>query len=340
MKFNGNHRSIGHQMNKFELIRSIVLIPFFIVSMANSATQYPTKPITLIVPTAAGGPVDLTARIVSIEASRILGQQLIVENRPGANQKIGIQSMLRSPKDGYTFAAVSPASMTIAPIIDPKLGYDSQKDITLLTCAVNIPTVLLMHPSVPAHNLKEFVAYAKANPEKISYGSGGAGTSLNFSTEGFFMKLGIRALQVPYVSSGPAFTGLLGGQVTLLMPDVAAAKGQVDAGKVIALAVTGAKRAELLPNVPTLQETGIPELKDFTYNTWVGFVIPTGVPTEIIDKLRKSLIEALNTAKVQEAFKQSGFQVVGSTHQEFNAQLEQELNYNKKLVDSGIVKVE
>jgi tripartite-type tricarboxylate transporter receptor subunit TctC len=124
------------------------------------------------------------------------------------------------------------------------------------------------------------------------------------------------------------------------MPDVAAAKGQIDAGKVIALAVTGAKRAELLPNVPTLQETGVPELKDFTYNTWVGFVIPTGVPTEIVDKLRKSLIEALNTTKVQEAFKQSGFQVVGSTQQEFNAQLEQELNYNKKLVESGIVKVE
>lgn len=327
-------------MKTLSALRFITLLPLLMVPLLKAAPQYPNKPITLIVPTAAGGPVDLTARIVAIEASKILGEQVIIDNKPGANQKIGIQSMLRAPKDGYTFAAVSPASMTIAPIIDPKLGYDSQKDITLLTCAVNIPTVLLIHPSVPAHNLKEFAAYAKANPGKISYGSGGAGTSLNFSTEGFFMKLGVRALQVPYISSGPAFIGLLGGQVSLLMPDVAAAKGQVEAGKVIALAVTGAKRAELMPNVPTLQETGVPELKDFTYNTWVGFIIPSGVPTDIVDKLRKSLIEALNTPKVQESFRQSGFQVVGSTQQEFNAQLEQELNYNKKLVDSGIVKVE
>ena len=327
-------------MKTLSALRFITLLPLLMVPLLKAAPQYPNKPITLIVPTAAGGPVDLTARIVAIEASKILGEQVIIDNKPGANQKIGIQSMLRAPKDGYTFAAVSPASMTIAPIIDPKLGYDSQKDITLLTCAVNIPTVLLIHTSVPAHNLKEFAAYAKANPGKISYGSGGAGTSLNFSTEGFFMKLGVRASQVPYISSGPAFIGLLSGQVSLLMPDVAAAKGQVEAGKVIALAVTGAKRAELMPNVPTLQETGVPELKDFTYNTWVGFIIPSGVPTDIVDKLRKSLIEALNTPKVQESFRQSGFQVVGSTQQEFNAQLEQELNYNKKLVDSGIVKVE
>jgi tripartite-type tricarboxylate transporter receptor subunit TctC len=308
--------------------------------VANADSPYPNHPLTLIVPTAAGGPVDIAARIVASQATKILGQQLIVENRPGANQKIGMQTMLRAPKDGYTLAAVSPASLTIGPVIDKELGYDPQKDLTLLTRAIDIPTVLVVPPSFPAHTMKDFVAYARANPGKIAYGSGGAGTSLNFSTEGFLAKLGIKALQVPYNSSGPAFAGLLGGQISLLMPDVAAAKAQIDAGKLIALAVTGTKRADFLPNVPTLQETGVPELKDFSYKTWVGFVVSASVPKDVSDKLRTSLIAALHTPEVNEAFKRIGFQVVASSPKEFGTQIAAEVAYNHKLVDTGVVKVE
>jgi tripartite-type tricarboxylate transporter receptor subunit TctC len=307
---------------------------------ASAADSYPSRPLTLIVPTAAGGPVDIAARIVAAQATKILGQQLIVENRPGANQKIGMQTMLRAPKDGYTLAAVSPASLTIGPVIDKDLGYDPQKDLTLLTCAIDIPTVLVVPPSFPAHTMKEFVAYARANPTKISYGSGGAGTSLNFSTEGLLVKLGIKALQVPYNSSGPAFAGLLGGQISLLMPDVAAAKGQIDAGKLTALAVTGNKRAEFLPNVPTLQESGVPELKDFSYKTWVGFVMSASVPKDVSDKLRTSLIAALHTPEVNEAFKRIGFVVVASSAKDFGAQLKGEVDINRKLVATGVVKVD
>jgi tripartite-type tricarboxylate transporter receptor subunit TctC len=305
-----------------------------------TAATYPNKPITLIVPTAAGGPVDLTSRIVAQETSRLLGQVIVLENRPGANQKIGLNVMLRSPKDGYTISAISPASMILGPIIDPKMGYDPLKDITLITCAVNIPIVLIVHPSVPVQNIKEFITYAKANPEKISYGSGGPGTRLHFSSEGFFEKLGIHALHVPYNSSAPALTGLLSKQVSFLMPDLAGAKGQIDAGKVIALAVLGSKRVEALPNVPTLLESGVPELKDYNYNTWVGFGVANGVPSDIVEKLRKTMIEALNSPKVQEAFKQAGYQIVGSNSSEFQTQVEYELNYNKKLLESGAVKLE
>jgi tripartite-type tricarboxylate transporter receptor subunit TctC len=307
---------------------------------ATADSPYPSRPLTLIVPTAAGGPVDIAARIVAAQATKILGQQLIVENRPGANQKIGMLNMLRAPKDGYTLAAVSPASLTIGPVIDKELGYDPQKDLTLLTCAIDIPTVLVVPPSFPAHTMKEFVAYARANPTKISYGSGGSGTSLNFSTEGLLVKLGIKALQVPYNSSGPAFAGLLGGQISLLMPDVAAAKGQIDAGKLTALAVTGTKRADFLPNVPTLQESGVPELKDFSYKTWVGFVMSAAVPKDVSDKLRTALIAALHTPEVNEAFKRIGFVVVASSPKDFSAQLRAEVDINRKLVDSGVVKVE
>lgn len=323
------------------LVSSIAVIAGWLAApvCAIAAQPYPSKPITMIVPTAAGGPVDIAARIIASEAGKILGQQLVIENRPGANQKIGMHAMLRAPKDGYTLAAVSPASLTIGPVIDSDLGYDPQKDLTLLTCAIDIPTVLVIHPSVPARTLKEFIAYARANPEKVTYGSGGAGTSLNFSTEGFLVKLGIKALHVPYNSSGPAFTGLLGGQVALLMPDVAAAKAQIDAGKLIALAVTGSQRAELLPDVPTLQETGVPELKDFTYKTWVGLVIPASVPQDVTEKLRKSLVAALRTETVQVAFKRIGFQVLASTPQEFATQVQSELDYNRTLVASGVVKV-
>ena len=302
------------------------------------AQTYPNRPLTLITPTAAGGPVDVTARLVASEISVILKQRVVVDNRPGASQKIGIQALLRAPRDGYTFAAASGASLTINPLLDRTLGYDPLKDFTLLSYAIEIPTMLVVNPSVPARSLGELVAYAKANPEKLSYGSGGTGTSLHFSTAALLSMLGITALHVPYKSSGPALLGLLNGAISILMPDIGTAKSHVSSGKLLALAISGSKRSEEFPNVPIFSEMGIPELKGYDgYKQWVGFIAAAGIPQEAATMLQGALDQALRAPKVKEVFGTMGFPIISSTPQQFADQLRGELEYNQKMMDSGVV---
>ena len=181
----------------------------------------------------------------------MLGQPIVMENRPGASQKIGIHSMLRSPRDGYTLATLSPASATINPLVDRNVGYDPLKDFTLLSQAVVFPFVVTVHPSMPVRTMQELVAYAKANPGKLTYGSGGNGPSLHFATSELLMKLGISAVRVPYKSEAPAFNDLLGGRINLMMPAPAAVKSALEAGRLVPLAISGKSRSPHLPNVPS-----------------------------------------------------------------------------------------
>ena len=311
------------------------------VSPGAIAQTYPNKPITLIVPTAPGGPVDVTARMVAPEISAILKQRVIVDNRPGAAQKIGIQTLLRAPNDGYTFSAASGAALTINPLIDNAIGYDPLKDFTLLTYAVELPTVLVVNPALPVRSLGELLAHARANPGKLAYGSGGNGTSLHFGTEALLSLLGISVLHVPYKSSAPALQGLLGGEINLLMPDIGTAKSHVHAGKLFALASSGSKRAEEFPNVPIYAETGVPGLKGYEgYKQWVGFIAAAGMPPEAATTLQGALEQALRTPRIKESLGNMGFPVVGSTPQQFAAWLRLELESNRKMLDSGAVKLQ
>ncbi|MSQ50913.1 MAG: tripartite tricarboxylate transporter substrate binding protein [Betaproteobacteria bacterium] len=308
------------------------------IPLGVAAQTFPNKPITLIVPTAPGGPVDVTARMVAPEMSVILKQRIVVDNRPGAAQKIGIQALLRAPNDGYTFSAASGAALTINPLIDSAIGYDPLKDFTLLTYAVELPTVLVINPSLPARSLGELIAHAKANPGKLAYGSGGNGTSLHFATEALLSLLGITALHVPYKSSAPALQGLLGGEINLLMPDIGTAKSHITAGKLFALASSGTKRSEELPNVPTYVDTGVSGLKGYDgYKQWVGFIAAAGIPQEAATLLQGALDQALRASKVRESLGAMGFPVIGSTPQQFAARLRSELESNKKMMDSGAV---
>src|SRR2546422_9515658 len=186
-------------------------------AVASHAQSFPFKPILLVLPTAPGGPVDIVARIVAPEASKLLGQPIVMENRPGASQTIGIHSLLRAPRDGYPLAAISPASATINPLVDRNVGYDPLKDFTLLSQTVGEPAVVTVHPSVPVRTLQQLVAYAKANPGKLTYGSGGNGSALQFSTSELLMKLGITAVQVPYKTHAPALHDPLRGPNNLMM---------------------------------------------------------------------------------------------------------------------------
>src|SRR5467141_855568 len=240
-------------------------------AIAGHAQSFPFKPILLVLPTAPGGPVDIVARIVAPEASKLLGQPIVMENRPGASQKIGIHSTLRAPRDGYTLAMLSPASATINPLVDRNVGYDPLKDFTLLSQAVGHPWVVTVHPSVPVRTLQELVAYAKANPGKLTYGSGGNGSALQFSTSELLLKLGIAAAHVPYKSDAPAFNDLLGGQINLMIPALGVVKSALDAGRLVPLAISSTSRSPRLPDVPAYGETGIPGLKDYSYRIWIGF---------------------------------------------------------------------
>jgi tripartite-type tricarboxylate transporter receptor subunit TctC len=309
-------------------------------AMASHAQSFPAKPILLILPAAPGGPVDIVARIVAPEAAKLLGQPIVMENRPGASQKIGIHSMLRALRDGYTLAVISPASATINPLVDRNVGYDPLKDFTLLSQAVGHPSVVTVHPSVPVRTLQELVAYAKANPGKLTYGSGGNGTSLQFSTSELLMKLGITAVHVPYKSDGPALNDLLGGQINLMIPAIAAVKPALDAGRLVPLAISSASRSPHLPNVPTYGETGIPELKDYSYRIWIGFAAGAGIPEEAARKLQDAFMRAPRVPAARQSLEANDFEVIASTAQQFARELRAELDRNRKVIASGAITVE
>ena len=307
------------------------------LSTAWSADAYPSKPISLIVPTAPGGPVDMTARIVANDLSKILDQRVVIINKPGASQKIGIEALLHSPKDGYTFAACSAASMTISPAIEKNIGYDPLKDFVMLANAIENNRVLVIHPSTPAKNLIELIANAKANPGKLTFGSGGNGTTLHFSTASFLNVLGLSVLHVPYKSSGPALMGVLSGEVNMLMPDVGDVLNHINSGALIALGITGASRNDRLPALPTMKESGVAELKNWTYSSWIGFVAAEGIPQEVSIKLQNALQSALKSPKTKEAFEAVGFTVLASTSEQFQARVRDEYELNLKLLSSGRV---
>jgi tripartite-type tricarboxylate transporter receptor subunit TctC len=309
-------------------------------AMAGHAQSFPTKPLLLVLPTAPGGPVDIVARIVAPEASKLLGQPIVMENRPGASQKIGIHSMLRAPRDGYTLAVISPASATINPLVDRSVGYDPLKDFTLLSQAVGHAAVVTVHPSVPVRTLQELVAYARANPGRLTYGSGGNGTSLHFSTSELLMKLGITAVHVPYKSDGPAFNDLLGGQISLMIPAVATVKSALEAGRLVPLAISGTSRAPQLPNVPTYGETGIAELKDYSYRIWIGFAAGAGIPEEAATKLQDALRRAPRAPAARQSLEATDFEIIASSPQEFARELRAELERNRRVIASGAIKVE
>ena len=317
--------------------RSLLLTTGLITLVLNCAsaccqTAFPSKTITMIVPTAPGGPIDMTARIVAKDLSVELAQPIVIMNKPGGSQKIGVEFLLAAAKDGYTIAAVSPASMSINPVIEKSVGYDPLKDFTYLANGIEYQSVLVVHPSVPAKNLAELIAYAKANPGKLSYGSGGNGSSMQFTTSTFLYLTNLDALQVTYKSSGPAMLGLLSGEVNMLMPDLGEIRQYVLNGAVLGLAVTGSERNKRLPNIPIFPESSNPELKNWTYTGWIGFVASAGIPAEAAQRLQSAFQTTLKTDKMKEAFDGIGFKVIATPPAEFKKKIADGLESNRKVV--------
>jgi len=310
------------------------------VTFGAAAQVFPNKAVTIIAPSSPGGPVDFTARLVAPPLAKLLGQQVVIENRPGASQKIGMQALLRAPKDGYTLAVVSAASLTINPLLERDIGYDPLKDCTLLTSAVETYSVLVVHPSLPVKTLREFANFGRARPDALTYGDGGRGTRIHFTTVDLLRRLGIKAVHVAYKGDPPAFNDLIAGQIEMMMPVAGVAKPFIDNRRIVALAIDGDKRWEQLPQVPTAMESGMPELKAPLYRAWLGYALASGVPPEIADKMQSALLAALKSAEARNAFAAVGFQIVGSSPAEFAAAVRAEIERNRRLIASGAIAVD
>src|SRR6266542_2629032 len=271
------------------------------LSRLASAQTYPSRPVHWIVSFAAGRPNDVVARIIGQYLSDHLGQQFVIENRPGAGGNVGMQSVLSSAPDGYTIAFVGP-NYAINPALYEKLPFDFIRDSVPVAGTMRLANVMEVHPAVPANNVAEFIAYAKANPGKINFASGGVGTSPHLSGELLKTMTGINLVHVPYRGTAPALSDLLAGQVQVVFDNIPGSIGHIKTGKVRALGVTAPKRVDALPDVPTIGET----VPGYEAGVWYGIAVPKGTPPEIIDKLSAAVNAVLADPKLKARLNELG----------------------------------
>ncbi len=282
---------------------------------------YPAKPIRLIVPFPPGGAVDFYARVVQQPLSEALGQQVVIENKAGASGMVGIDAVAKAAPDGYTIGLGNIASLAINAGIYDRMPYDPAKDLAPITHTVDVNYVLVVHPSVPATTVAELIAYAKANPGKLSYGSAGSGSLPHLATESFKAATGTDIVHVPYKGGGPMVTDLLGGTVQMVIADQANLMPHVKSGKLRAIAVASPKRSPNAPELPTIAET----LPGFQATAWNGLVGPPGLPPEIVTKLNATFVKVMAIPEVREKLAGGGLDVVGDSPDEFGRFIRSEI---------------
>jgi tripartite-type tricarboxylate transporter receptor subunit TctC len=292
------------------------------------AEDYPSRPVRIVVPFSAGGAVDGPTRVIALELSKRLGQQVIIENKPGAGATIGSEAVAKSPADGYTLLLASQTNAISASLYS-KLGFSPIDDFAPISLLGREPGVLVVHPSLPVKTVQELIAYAKARPGKVDYASSGNGSGQHLFAAMFASMAGIDMSHVPYRGSGQATTDLIGGQVKVSIPGLAGMMGHIRAGKLRALAVTGTHRSPQLPDVPTLDESG---LKGYSAYVWMGLLAPKGTPAPIIDRLYRELAAVLASTEVKNYMNGASIEVVGSTPAEFDAYFREEKDRWAKII--------
>jgi tripartite-type tricarboxylate transporter receptor subunit TctC len=304
-------------------VRAALLAAFLTAFLdgAASAQAYPSKPVRLIVPFAAGGGNDNVARLVGKRLSEGLGQPVVVDNHPGAGGVLGAEAAARSAPDGYTLFLGGVGSHAINPNLMKNLPYDPIRDFAPVELLAQAPLVLVVHPSIPARSLAEFVAYARAHPGKLNFASNGNGSSSQLAAVMFESMAGIDMVHVPYKGLSPALTDLLSGQVQLMFSSVVAILPHIKAGKVRALAVTGTKRLASTPGLPTIAESGFP---GYEASSWYGILAPAGTPRDIVTKLNAELSKALSQPEVRNSLLAEGAEPVGGTPEQFAAHIRSE----------------
>jgi tripartite-type tricarboxylate transporter receptor subunit TctC len=299
------------------------------------AQAYPSRPIRIVVPYVAGGPAELLARLFGQWLSERLGQPFIVENRAGAGGNIGTEVVVRAAPDGYTLLLVTTANAVNASLY-PKLNYDFIREIAPVAGLIRVPAVLEVNPAVPAKSVPEFIAYAKANPGKLNMGSAGIGTIQHVTGELFKMMANIDMLHVPYRGQAPAMTDLLGGQVQVMFDGMAASIGHIKGGAVRALAVTTAKRAEALPDLPTVGDF----LPGFEASAWYGVAAPGNTPSEVIDKLNKEINAAFAAPTIKVRLSELGGAVLAGSPAAFGKVIAEETEKWRKVVLAANIRAE
>jgi tripartite-type tricarboxylate transporter receptor subunit TctC len=307
------------------------------VAATVAAQTYPTKPLRMVVPFPPGGTTDILGRVAAQKLGEALGQQVIVDNRPGAGGNIGTELVAKSPPDGYTLLTDPGSTLTINPSLFAKLPFDPLKDFAPVTILAAVPNLLVVHPSLPVRSVKELIALAKAKPGQLNYASSGAGQSTHLSMELFKSMAHVNMIHVAYKGSSPAITDLLGGHVLLMFDNMPSALPHAKAGKLRGIAVSTARRSPVMPDVPTVAESGLP---GFEVSVWFAVLAPAATPREIVERLNGILVKALQSADVRERLSSQGAEPIGGTPADFTAVMKRDLAKWAKVVKDANIKLD
>jgi len=295
------------------MIRLALALLCALAALPAAAQSYPAKPVKIIVPYGAGGPADIYARFLGAKLAESLGQAFVVEDRPGGGAVIGTDAVAKSAPDGYTLLMMS-NTHTVNETLIPKKPYDLMQDLAPITGVNYSDLLMVLHPSVPANNLKEFIALAKAKPKQLNYASSGPGTPYHMAGELFKMMAGVDIVHVPYKGSDGARTGILGGQVQMMIDAITTMAPNVRAGKLKAMGTTGKKRSSVLPEVPTIDEAGVP---GYEAGIWLGLMAPAGTPHAVLERLNTEVNKIISAPEVREAWNKQGAVPMGMSIEDF-----------------------
>lgn len=319
------------------LIRAVAAFALTAAFAGNAHAQaWPNRPIRMVVPYTPGGYTDLMARLVGQKISDALGQPFVFENKPGANAVIGTDTVAKAPPDGYTFGTVI-AAHSVNPSLNPKLPYDTMKDFTYVSLMSVAPLILVAHPSLPANNLQEFIALAKAKPGELNFASSGIGSAAHLTMEMLKSRAGINLQHIPYKGTAGALQDTIGGNINAMFDVAGPLMPQVRSGTVKAIAVTAKARIPIAGDVPNMAEQGVP---DFISGTWAGIIAPAGTPQEIVDRVSAEAKKALADPALQAKLAEQGIVPVGSTPDEHRAFVVEEIARWKKVITDANIKME
>lgn len=323
-------------MKRRSLLSTSLAVPAILFPARGSAQTYPLKPVRLIVPFPAGGATDVLARALSIKLGEKLGQNVVVENRPGAGGTIGSAAVAQTAPDGYTILLATSSTHSIGPAINPKIPYDAQNDFTALGQVASSPNIVLVPQSSPAKNMRELIAYAKQHPGKLNYASSGNGTIVHLTSELFKAQSGTYIVHIPYRGTALAIPDLISGKVDLLFDSLVSGLPHVKDGKLRGLAVTSEKRSALAPDLPTVADA----LPGFESVTWFGLYGPKAMPADIVQKLNSALSAALADPDIKERFSRLGAEAISSTPSAFAALAQNERAKWKRIIEQRKIVVE